>query len=59
VIVCRSAVELERMREAGRLVGEVLTTLSAQVAPAQASALELASRAPPLPSSFSGARKGC
>jgi methionyl aminopeptidase len=33
VIVCRSAVELERMREAGRLVGEVLTELTAKVAP--------------------------
>jgi methionyl aminopeptidase len=33
VIVCRSAEELKRMREAGRLVGEVLTELAAQVAP--------------------------
>ncbi len=33
VIVCRSAVELERMRDAGRLVGEVLTELAAHVAP--------------------------
>jgi len=33
VIICRSKAELERMRDAGRLVGEVLTTLSAQVAP--------------------------
>jgi len=33
VIVCRSAVELERMREAGRLVGEVLTELASHVAP--------------------------
>jgi methionyl aminopeptidase len=33
VIVCRSAVELDRMREAGRLVAEVITELSAQVAP--------------------------
>jgi methionyl aminopeptidase len=33
VIVCRSAAELERMREAGRLVGEVLTELSAAVGP--------------------------
>ena len=33
MIVCRSAAELERMREAGRLVGEVLTELSAAVAP--------------------------
>jgi methionyl aminopeptidase len=33
VIVCRSAAELERMRAAGRLVGEVLTALAAQVAP--------------------------
>ena len=32
MIVCRSKAELERMREAGRLVGEVLTALSAQVA---------------------------
>jgi methionyl aminopeptidase len=33
VIVCRSLAELERMREAGRLVGEVLTELSSLVAP--------------------------
>jgi len=33
VIVCRSAEELKRMREAGRLVGEVLTELAARVAP--------------------------
>jgi methionyl aminopeptidase len=33
VIVCRSSEELKRMREAGRLVGEVLTELAAQVAP--------------------------
>jgi methionyl aminopeptidase len=33
VIVCRSAAELERMRAAGRLVGEVLTALTARVAP--------------------------
>jgi len=33
VIVCRSAAELARMREAGRLVGEVLTALSTKVAP--------------------------
>jgi len=33
VIVCRSAAELEQMREPGRLVGEVLTELSAAVAP--------------------------
>ena len=33
MIVCRSAAELERMREAGRLVGEVLTELTAKVAP--------------------------
>ncbi|HEY2151561.1 MAG TPA: type I methionyl aminopeptidase [Vicinamibacterales bacterium] len=33
MIVCRSAAELERMREAGRLVGEVLTELQAHVAP--------------------------
>jgi methionyl aminopeptidase len=33
VIVCRSKSELERMREAGRLVADVLTELSAVVAP--------------------------
>ena len=33
MIVCRSAAELERMRAAGRLVGEVLTELAAHVAP--------------------------
>jgi methionyl aminopeptidase len=33
VIVCRSAAELELMRDAGRLVGEVLTELAAAVAP--------------------------
>ena len=33
MIVCRSAAELEKMRAAGRLVGEVLTALSARVAP--------------------------
>ena len=33
MIVCRSADELARMREAGRLVGEVLTELAAHVAP--------------------------
>jgi methionyl aminopeptidase len=33
VIVCRSAAELERMRAAGRLVGEVLTALTPRVAP--------------------------
>jgi methionyl aminopeptidase len=33
VIVCRSAAELERMHRAGRLVGEVLMTLAATVAP--------------------------
>ena len=33
MIVCRSASELERMRDAGRLVGEVLTELAAQVGP--------------------------
>jgi methionyl aminopeptidase len=32
VIVCRSAAELGRMREAGRLVGDVLTALTAAVA---------------------------
>ena len=33
MIVCLSAAELEQMREAGRLVGEVLTELAAAVAP--------------------------
>jgi methionyl aminopeptidase len=33
VIICRSAAELERMRDAGRLVGEVLTELTARVKP--------------------------
>jgi methionyl aminopeptidase len=33
VIVCRSAAELTRMREAGRLVGDVLTELSSKIAP--------------------------
>jgi methionyl aminopeptidase len=33
VIICRSADELERMREAGRLVGEVLAELAGLVAP--------------------------
>jgi methionyl aminopeptidase len=33
VIICRSADELERMRETGRLVGEVLAELAAMVAP--------------------------
>ena len=33
MIVCRSRAELERMREAGRLVGEVLTALAAYIAP--------------------------
>ena len=33
MIVCRSAAELDRMWEAGRLVGEVLTTLATLVAP--------------------------
>jgi methionyl aminopeptidase len=33
VIICRSAAELDRMREAGRLVGEVLAALAAHVAP--------------------------
>jgi methionyl aminopeptidase len=33
VIVCRSTAELERMREAGRLVGDVLTELAAHVVP--------------------------
>jgi methionyl aminopeptidase len=38
VIVCRSAAELERMRAAGRLVGEVLTALAAKVAPGMTTA---------------------
>jgi methionyl aminopeptidase len=33
VIMCRSAAELDKMRAAGRLVGEVLTELTAQVKP--------------------------
>jgi methionyl aminopeptidase len=33
VIVCRSSAELEKMRAAGRLVGQVLTALAAHVAP--------------------------
>jgi methionyl aminopeptidase len=33
VIICRSAAELERMRAAGRLVGEVLSELATLVAP--------------------------
>ena len=33
MIVCRSTAELEKMREAGRLVGEVLTELTSRVAP--------------------------
>jgi methionyl aminopeptidase len=33
VIVCRSATELERLRDAGRLVGEVLTELKSKVVP--------------------------
>ena len=33
MIICRSAAELERMREAGRLVGDVLMELAAKVAP--------------------------
>ena len=33
MIVCRSKVELERMRDAGRLVGDVLSELAAHVAP--------------------------
>jgi len=33
VIICRTAAELEKMRAAGRLVGQVLTALAAQVAP--------------------------
>ena len=33
MIICRSAAELERMRDAGRLVGEVLMELASTVAP--------------------------
>jgi methionyl aminopeptidase len=33
MIVCRSAAELEQMRQAGRLVGEVLSELASTVAP--------------------------
>ncbi|MBI3492701.1 MAG: type I methionyl aminopeptidase [Acidobacteria bacterium] len=33
MIVCRSSAELERMRDAGRLVGDVLAELAARVAP--------------------------
>ena len=33
MIVCRSAAELKRMQEAGRLVGEVLSELASRVAP--------------------------
>ena len=33
MIICRSATELDRMREAGRLVGEVLAELAAYVGP--------------------------
>ena len=33
MIECRSTAELDRMREAGRLVAEVLSELSARVAP--------------------------
>jgi methionyl aminopeptidase len=33
VIICRSTIELEKMRAAGRLVGQVLTALSTTVAP--------------------------
>ena len=33
MIVCRTAAELDKMRAAGRLVGQVLTALSAKVAP--------------------------
>ena len=33
MIVCRSAAELEKMKAAGRLVGEVLTAMSATIAP--------------------------
>ena len=38
MIVCRSTAELEKMRAAGRLVGEVLTALTAQVLPGVATA---------------------
>jgi methionyl aminopeptidase len=38
VIVCRSHAELEKMRAAGRLVGEVLTALSSKVAPGMTTA---------------------
>src|SRR5262249_35231521 len=38
VIVCRSVAELEQMRAAGRLVGEVLTELTAHVKPGVATA---------------------
>jgi methionyl aminopeptidase len=33
VIVCRSTAELERMRTAGRLVGDIITQVAARVAP--------------------------
>jgi len=33
VIICRSATELEKMRAAGKLVGQVLTAMAAQVKP--------------------------
>ena len=33
MIICRTAAELEKMRAAGRLVGQVLTALAAKVAP--------------------------
>jgi methionyl aminopeptidase len=33
MIVCRSSTELEKMREAGRLVGEVLSELTSTIAP--------------------------
>jgi methionyl aminopeptidase len=33
VIVCRSTAELERMRTAGRLVGDIITQVAAKVAP--------------------------
>jgi methionyl aminopeptidase len=43
VIVCRSAAELDKMREAGRLVSEVLTELASMVAPGVSTAdLDLA-----------------
>jgi methionyl aminopeptidase len=62
VIVCRSQAELERMRAAGRLVGEVLTALSGRVAPgvstgeldAQAEAMIRAAGATPAFKGYNG-----